>query len=139
MVLTNFPHDPILDLDPWVGQRQSTYRFELFNAVSKEELGEINPIRGATLSHVTSRTIKRTLRLNLGVEDMERINPVQDRIRVFMVFPTGVEYPLGTYMFADPTQLVFTSGNLGNIVLNDEMFLVDQQITAGIQGVGGGR
>lgn len=136
MVLTNFDHDPLLDLDPWVGQRQCSYRFELFNAVTGEELGEINPLRGATLTHNTARTIKRTLRLNLGVEDTARINGVQDRIRIFMTFPTGVEYPLGVYMFTDPSELVTTSGNLGNIVMNDEMFLVDQQITEGINGFG---
>lgn len=136
MVLTTLPHDPLLDLDPWVGQRQCSYRFELFNGVSGEQLGDIYPIRGASLTHNTSRVLKRTLRMNLGVEDMREINVVQDRVRVFMTFPSGAEYPLGVYMFTDPTEVVFTSGNLGNLILNDEMFLIDQQITTGINGVG---
>lgn len=136
MVLTNYVHDPLLDLDPWVGQRQCSYRFERYNAVTGEVQGDIHPIRGASLSHNSARTIKRTLRLNLGEEDTANINFLQDRIRVFMTFPSGVEYPLGVYMFTDPSELVFTSGSLSNAILNDEMFLVDQQITVGINGVG---
>jgi hypothetical protein len=136
MVLTNFPHDPILDLDPWVGQRSASYRFALTNGVTGEHLGDINPIRGASLTHDTSRTIKRNLRMSLGVVDQAAINPITDRVSVYMVFPDGTEYPLGRYMFTDDTRTKFTSGDLGQPVLTDEMFLVDQQITVGINGLG---
>jgi hypothetical protein len=34
-------------------------------------------------------------------------------------------------MFTDTTETEFTSGQLSNVVLNDEMFLVDQEIIAG--------
>lgn len=135
-LLTNFPHDPLLDLDPWVGQRQASFRFELFDGVSGLEKGEITPLRNASLTHDTSRTIKRQLSLDLGTADTARVNQLTDRVRVFMTFPTGAEYPLGVYMFTDPSRQKFTSGLLGNMVLNDEMFLVDQQIEQGISGVG---
>lgn len=138
MVLTNFPHDPLLDLDPWVGQRSASYRFQVTNAVTGENMGAITPLRSANLSHDTSRTIKRQLTISLGVTDMGAINPLQDRVSVYMVFPSGVEYPMGTYMFTDASEQVFTSGNLGNLALSDEMFLVDQAITKGINGVGVG-
>lgn len=134
MTLTNFEFDPLLDLAPWVGQRQASYRFALSDAVSGEELGDIHPIRGATLAHDTTRTIKRQLNINLGVADTAAINPVSERIKVFMTFPSGVEYPLGTYMFTDTSREVFTSGKLADFILTDEMFLVDQQITSGING-----
>jgi hypothetical protein len=134
--LTKLPHDPILDLEPWVGQRQATYRFELNNRVTGEKLGDITPLRSATLTHDTTRTIKRQLNMDLGVLDTAIINSITDRVDVFMVFPSGVEYPLGRYMFTDTSHQVTTSGRLGNMVLNDEMFLVDQQIEAGIQGTG---
>lgn len=149
--LTNLPFDPLLDLPPWVGQRQATFRFQLTDGVTGENLGEIHPLRlagratngqfsggsSARLSHDTSRTIKRQLNFSLGREDTAAINPVRDRVDLFMVFPGGIEYPLGRYMFTDESRQVFTSGRLGNVVLNDEMFLVDQQITRGI--TGGGR
>jgi hypothetical protein len=128
MTLTNLPYDPVLDLAPWVGQRKATFRFELYNAVTGYEMGTINPVRTATLSHSTTRTIKRQLSFPLGREDTAAINVVQERIRLFMVFPDGTEWPLGVYMFTDTSREVFTSGRLGEYVLNDEMFLVDQQI-----------
>lgn len=133
-MLTNYPFDPLLDLAPWVGQRQCTYRFDLLNGTSGENKGEIHPIRGATLSHDTSRTIKRQLQLSLGVVDTALIDPVTDRVLVTMVFPGGQEYPLGRYMFTDESDQIFTTGELANVVLNDEMYLVDQAITQGFDG-----
>jgi len=132
--LTNIPHDPLLDLDPWVGQRQCTFRFDRINGVTGEVLAELHPIRGASLTHDTTRTIKRQLNMNLGAVDTARINVISDRVLVFMVFPNGAEYPLGKYMFADQSSEVFTSGKLSTPALNDEMFLVDQQITKGVVG-----
>lgn len=134
--LTTIPLDPLLDLDPWVGQRSASFRFALSNGVTGEELGDITPLRGATLTHDTTRIIKRTLNLSLGVADTAAINVVTDRINVYMVFPNGVEYPLGRYMFTAEAKQRFTSGALGREDLTDEMFLVDQQITAGINGFG---
>lgn len=138
MVLTNYGHDPLLDLDPWVGQRSCTYRFVLSNRVTGELLGDIYPIKTANLSHDTSRTIKRRLTLTLGVADMAAVNPITDVVSVYMVFPGDVSYALGTYMFTDSSRQVFTSGRIGNMVLNDFMFLVDQQLTVGVNGVGVG-
>jgi hypothetical protein len=134
MALTNFPYDPLLDLAPWVGQRQCTYRFDLTNGTSGENKGEITPIRGASLSHDTGSTIKRQLTIGLGIRDTALIDPVQDRVTVTMVFPNGQEYPLGRYMFTDESDQLFTSGELANVVLNDEMYLVDQAITQGFDG-----
>lgn len=130
--LTSLPLDPLLDLPPWVGQRQATYRFELWNGVSGEFLGEIHPLRSATLTHDTTRTIKRELSMDLGEFDTATVDPVSARIHLFMVFPGGQEWALGTYMFSDATRQVFTTGKLGAMALYDEMFLVDQQIATGI-------
>ena len=130
--LTLYPFDPLLDLPPWQGQRQCSFRFERWNSVSGQFLGEVHPLRDASLTHDTQRTIKRQLSMNLGREDTAAINPISDRILLFMVFPNGQEYPLGKYMFTDNTRQVYTSGKLGAMALNDEMFLVDQEITTGI-------
>ena len=137
-LLTTFPHDPLLDLPPWVGQRQASYRFELFNGVTGEELGRIYPLRNATLTHDTTRTIKRQLNLNLGVIDTALIDPITNRVRLFMEFPNGSSFPLGVYMFTDASRQKYTAGELGSMALSDEMFLVDQQISTGITGAGFG-
>lgn len=130
MVLTNFPYDPLLDLAPWVGQRQATYKFQRVNGVTGQDMGEIHPVRSGnvTLSNDTQRVIKRQLNLSLGVEDAAAVNPIQDRILPFMVFPNGQEYPLGKFVFTQKSDQLFTSGDISNIVLNDEMYIIDQQI-----------
>jgi hypothetical protein len=135
--LTLLPFDPLLDLPPWVGQRQATFRFNRTNGLTGQNLGEIHPLRGAQLTHDTTRTIKRQLTLSLGAEDTATINSITDRITVTMVFPNGQEYPLGKYMFTDATRQKYTNGKLGQMAMNDEMFLVDQQSPTGVSGLSG--
>jgi len=130
-MLTTLPFNSYFDLDPWVGQRSATFRFHRVNGLTGENLGDITPLRGANLSHDTTRTIKRTLSLNLGAADTAAINSLVDRIDVFMDLADGTEWPLGRYMFTDESAQRFTSGRLANASLNDEMFLVDQEITEG--------
>ena len=132
MVLTNFAPDPVFDLPAWRGQRQATFRFDLMNAVTGQSMGTIHPLRTGSITHDVSRMTKRQLSIGLGVADVAAINPIQERIRVFMVLPDGQEYPLGVFMFTATTEAVFTSGNLGDYTLSDEMFLVDQQISEAI-------
>lgn len=133
--LTTLGENPTFDLPPSVGQRTATYRFALTNGVTGEILGDIHPLRGASLTHDTARTVKRQLTLALGKTDTADVNPITDRINVYMV-TGGVEYPLGRYMFVDASRNVFTAGRLGQMQLADEMFLVDQQVTSGVNGVG---
>lgn len=118
-----------------VAQRSCTFRFGLVNGVTGEVKEDLTPIRNATLTHDTTRTIKRQLSLNLGVYDTARIEPLVDRVLVYLVTADGSEWPLGKYMFTDSSLTVATAGDLANVVLNDEMFLVDQQISRGINGV----
>lgn len=133
--LTTLPNNPLLDLNTGIGQRSCTFRFQLINGVTGQQLGDITPIRAASLTHDTTRTIKRQLTLPLGVEDTAAVNTVTDRVLVFMVMADGTEYPLGRYMFTDASRIPTTAGKLGAMALNDEMFLVDQEITVGITGV----
>jgi hypothetical protein len=133
--LTTIPTSVDFNLLDQVAARSSTFRFGLVDGVTGEVKEDLTPIRNATLSHDTTRTIKRQLSLNLGVYDTERVNPLVDRVLVYMVTADGTEWPLGKYMFTDASLLVSTGGDLDNTVLNDEMFLVDQQISKGINGV----
>lgn len=134
--LTNLSGEAHHIFAPWIGQRSATFRFELVNGTTGQFLGEITPIRDASLTHDTTRTIKRTLRLNLGKADTAAVNPVTDRVDLYMVFNQAEphEHPLGRYMFTDAQLAKYTSGRLGSYALLDEMFIVDQQITAGIAG-----
>lgn len=117
----------VLDVDDGIGQRTATWRFDLVDAVSGENLGQIHPIRsGAQITHDTTRTIKRDLRANFGVTDTAAINPLTDRIMPSMLVG-GQAWPLGRFMFVDETTLISTGGVLGDMALVDEMFIVDQQ------------
>jgi hypothetical protein len=130
------PNEAELDLEDWIGQRVATYRFDLVDGVTGIHLGQIHPIRqGASLSHDTSQTTKRQLRLSLGVEDTAAINPLTDRVMPSMLLG-GQQYPLGRYMFTDETDTITTGGDLGSLVLVDEMFIVDQQTSAGFGPIG---
>lgn len=134
--LTTLPEHPILDLVTGIGQRSATFRFDLVNGVTGQQLGQIYPIRGASLTHDTTRTIKRQMTLPLSSTDVEIINTVTDRVILSMILANGEQWPLGRYQFTGASRVIYTSGTLGANSLNDEMFLVDQEINAGISGVG---
>lgn len=131
-MLTTLPLSDEFDLQPWVGQRSKSFTFQRVNGLTGENLGFITPLRSGTLSHDVNRTIKRQLTLDLGAEDSATIEPLTDRILVSMVDSSGTLWPLGKYMFTDDTERSSTGGTLSNVVLNDEMFLVDQGILTGI-------
>lgn len=133
--LTTVDTDVDFSLLDTVAQRTSSFRFGLVDGVTGEVKDDLTPVRNAVLNHDTTRTIKRQLTLNLGVYDTARINPLVDRVLVYMVMTDGTEWPLGKYMFTDSSLAITTGGNLANVVLNDEMFLVDQQISKGVDGV----
>lgn len=134
MVLTNYEFDPLLDMADWVGQRSNSYEFHLINGVTDEHKGLLTPIRTANLNHDTGRTIKRQLRMALGVRDTALVDPISDRVDLYMIFANRDPYPMGRYIFTEPSEVEFTSGNLSDVTLSDEMFLVDQQITKGVNG-----
>jgi hypothetical protein len=135
-MLTTLPFNSEFDLDPWVGQRSLSFTFARVNGLTGENLGTITPLRDASLTHDVTRTIKRQLTLNLGVADSAAINPLVDRIDVSMTANDGSTWPLGRYMFTGDTGKLTTAGDLSNVVLNDEMFLVDQPLIIGIDATG---
>lgn len=121
----------ILDLDQSVGIRSATYRFRHYNGVTGVELGDLTPyITNATLTHDTNRSIKRSVSLTLGVADTDAINPITDRVAIYMVVG-DTEYPLGRYMFTDNLTAQSTGGNRAAVSLVDEMFLIDQPLSSG--------
>lgn len=120
----------ILDVDTGIGQRTATWRFDVVDGVTGENLGQIHPIRSpASITHDTTRTIKRDLHISLGAADTAALNPLVDRILPVMLVD-GAEWPLGRFMFTDETDAVSTGGTLGDMALVDEMFIIDQQQSA---------
>jgi hypothetical protein len=129
VVLTKKSTNSRLDLEPWVGQRQSTFKFDLIDGITLEPRGEIFPIRDTTptLSHDTSRTTKRTVSsFTLDPIDTAKINPYRDRVIITMLMGND-EYPLGRYAFSDQTSVVTTMGKFSTCSLVDEMFVIDQK------------
>lgn len=132
MTLITTAHNSRLDVDPWVGQRSATFRFDRIDGVTGQNLGELHPVRDQppTLTHDTSRTIKRTLSpLVLDEVDTALIDTVNNRIAVTMLIG-GVEWPLGRYVFINHTKIRTTRGVRSSSSLVDEMFIVDQKIEA---------
>lgn len=106
-----------------IGQRTSSFRFDLIDIDGIRDPDPLTPIKGSspTISHDTTRTVKRTLNLALGVDDTERFDPVRHRVEVSMT-TGGVTYPLGRYMAADRTRAAFaTSMMQGSIAFTDEL------------------
>lgn len=119
-----------LDLTAAVGRRQATFRFDLIDGVSGLRKGEIYPLRDqpASITHDTSRTIKRDLKIAIDAADLAEVNALTDRIEPFMLIG-GQVWPLGRFMFTGHTELKRTGGDDGAMALMDEMNLVDQEIT----------
>lgn len=129
MVLTNVPINASFDLDDFVGQRNATFRFTLINGVTNAPIRDITPIRDSvpTLTHDATRTIPRTLNIELGTADTAVINTINNRVLVYMVI-NGREWPLGRYMFASNPRERTSAGHISSATLTDEMFIVDQAL-----------
>lgn len=126
--LTTLPHDPWLDLDPWVGQRQASYRFQLIHGPSGQTLSDLNPVKTGTLRHTAGQAIARQASTVFSVTDTAKINTLTDRVLIWMLL-RGKQWPLGRYMFADQVRLRSSAGIRSDTTLVDEAFIVDQQIS----------
>lgn len=134
--LANTPADQSFSPHPGLGQQVASFRYEVVNGVTGVRIGEVTPLRSTipVLVHNTQNTIMRTLTgFNLGAADTAALNPITDRIKVFMVVanPDGTtsEYPLGRYMYSANNYQVLSGGDLAQNSLYDEMFIVDQLMT----------
>lgn len=128
----------ILDLDLWVGQRSTTYRFDVVDTVTGEHRGEVHPSRASTpsLSHDVTSTISRKVQgLALLPSEVDLFRPLVDRIEITMLLDGIGEWPLGRYVASDNVRTVRTDGFLGEessvrpLSLYDEMFIVDQPLS----------
>lgn len=126
-------HDPdeLLDLSSFVGQRTASFRFYLYNFITREIVREVTPYRDSvpTLTHDTSRTIVRQISgLRFDPVDTAALNTINSRLVVQMIYPGRAPIQLGVFMFIDQTRLISTGGTRSDCVVTDSMFIVDQQM-----------
>jgi len=119
-----------------LGQQVASFRYEVINGRTGIRQGDVYPLRSTipVLVHNTQNTIMRTLTgLNFGATDTASMDAITDRIKLYMVLDTPAgqtEYPLGRYMYDSTVKQVLSGGDLAQNSLFDEMFIVDQQLTA---------
>lgn len=92
----------ILNLDG-VRKRYDTFRFDLIDQ-NFEVLGELSPdsSQPPTITNDTTRTINRSLdNLHLPADEINDINVVRDRVRVWAVLQNGEEFSLGVFLWGD--------------------------------------
>lgn len=116
-----------------IGQRSASFRFDLIEVDGMRDPDPLTPIKGSnpSISHDTTRTVKRTMSLALGVADTARFDPVRHRVEVSMTVG-GVTYPLGRYMAADRTRAQFATNMMqGSVAFTDEMAQVTESLEKG--------
>lgn len=119
-----------LDGLPYVGQRSSTWRFDIVDAVTGYRR-VIHPIMSgqAGIRHNTQSTIKRQITgLFLNVEDTAVFNSLSSRLEPFMIIGDE-EFQVGRFVPSDWARFIRTGAALSSGSFYDECFIVDQQIT----------
>lgn len=119
--------DNLLDL-VGIAQRSDQFLFELVDD-QYNHLGDLTVGGTPTITMDTSRTIFWTLSnvslYNVAVGD---IDPLRDRVRVFMVLSDGTIYPLGVFTFGSVPKQRKSFGDVWAPELFDETFFVDQDL-----------
>ena len=123
--------DDILDLDG-VHRRADRFRFDLCDRELRP-IGELHPDRmgsAATIENDSSNSTSRRLRgLRLLPDEAGDVNPISDRLRVYMVLQNGAEYRLGTFLWADANRPQRSWGQQQDADLVDMTYILDQQAT----------
>ena len=123
--------DQILNLDG-VRRRLDSFRFELCDG-NWRPIGDLHPdIAGSTpsIDNDTSNNTSRRLRgLKLLPDEAVDVNVIKDRLRVYMRLQNGVEYRLGSFLWADSNEPVRSWGNEQHSDLVDQTFILDQKTT----------
>lgn len=130
--LTENTRDDLFDLTIR-GIRSATFSFTLVETTTEIAVGTLNPVNNSvpTLSHDTTRAVKRTVTLTLGVTDTAKFDEIAHRVDIAMVFADGREFPLGRYMPVSFSRIPTTAGDMSSVALADELFVISQKITQG--------
>lgn len=115
-----------------IGQRSAAFTFTMIDLDGVVDPDPLTPLKGSTptISHDTTRTVKRTLTMALGVADTARFDPIGHRVLVSMTVG-GTTYPLGRYMAVDRTRAGSTGGEQASLAYTDELTQVNVQLDRG--------
>lgn len=119
-----------LDGLAYVGQRASSWRFDLVDAVTGYRRAIHPSVSGsAGIKHDTRSTIKRMITgLTLDKTDTALFNSLSSRLEPFMIIGDE-EFQVGRYVPSDWARLIRSDGTISSASFYDEGFIVDQQIT----------
>lgn len=121
--------DDLLDLK--VSQRQSWFRFDLWNK-DQVKIGELHPDTEATptIENSINREVKRQLsNIVIPPSEWPDINLVSDRLRPVMVLENDDVRSLGEFLFSDTTREQATRGSwLHCNTMLDQGYLLNQDI-----------
>lgn len=130
--------EQILNLEG-VRRRADAFRFELCDR-QLNPIGEVHPDRDETVPSIQNDTSNETARrltgLKLFASEASDVDTVGDRLRVYMVLQNGVEYRLGTFLWADENEPRRSWGDEHHSELVDFNYILAQQTT---QAFGWGR
>lgn len=99
------PANPLLDLDPGIGQVASTFRWDIMDDAGGV-LGQIHPeiTPVPTMSNDTRSAVYRTVRgVRIRQEEFRHLDPYRDRVRPSMVLQDGTVWPLGIFLISVPS------------------------------------
>jgi hypothetical protein len=121
----------ILNLNP-VRRRFDAFRFVLCDR-DMNPIGELHPDRTGTVptisSDVSDSTSRRLSNFKLSADEAQDVNPVSDRLRVYMVLQNGSQYLLGTFLWASEDQPIRSWGLEKHHELLDYSFILNQKST----------
>lgn len=126
--------EDLLDLAPSIGQRSSTFRYDLLDATGAT-IGSVTPESSQvpTITNDSTRAIKRDLRgFVLSPTDEAAVNPVSDRIAPSMVLQNGDVLPWGRFVFVDGSRAPQTAGTWFRGAMLDQGFILDQALPTSI-------
>lgn len=130
--------DQILNLDG-VRRRADSFRFELCDR-DLRPIGQLHPDRtGSAISiqnDVSNNTSRRLTNFKLLPDEASEVDTVGDRLRVYMVLQNGVEFRLGTFIWAAENEPRRSWGDELHAELVDFNYILDKKTT---QAFGWGR
>lgn len=124
--------EEILNLDG-VRHRTDSFRFELCDR-DLNPIGEVHPDLGNVpqiQNDSSNNTSRRLTNLKLTRDEVSDINTISDRLRVYLVLQNGVEYRLGTFLWADESRPQRSWGFEQNAELVDFSYILNQPSPTG--------
>lgn len=118
--------DQILDLDG-VYVRADSFRWDLEDRF-ENVIGQLYPDleRAPTISNNTESSVPRSVsNLNLTADQVAGINPVTDRVRVWMVLQNGAEFEMGVFLWGNDSKPERPWGVESASSMVDKMNIID--------------